>query len=211
LFCSLAIFALYGITLPILAIGRLPLASIALWWLGGFFAFTLFEYLTHRYVFHLVPHGERGQRFQYAVHGNHHQDPDVETRVMMRPSYAVVVTAVLTGLFGLLLGGKTLAFAPGFVAGYGLYLLVHYAVHAYRPPRNRLRLLWRHHHLHHYSDEAANFGVSSPLWDFVFRTYVGRKTARPTNRTGLARACADRCTPDGRNAAVAGKAPENPQ
>jgi sterol desaturase/sphingolipid hydroxylase (fatty acid hydroxylase superfamily) len=33
-----------------------------------------------------------------------------------------------------------------------------------------MKPLWRNHHLHHYKDEGKGFGVSTTLWDRVFRT-----------------------------------------
>ena len=63
--------------------------------------------------------------------------------------------------------------APGFAGGllgYLLYDLSHYAMHR-GPSRfeffNRLR---RRHMQHHYATPERWYGVSTPLWDHVFRT-----------------------------------------
>jgi sterol desaturase/sphingolipid hydroxylase (fatty acid hydroxylase superfamily) len=56
------------------------------------------------------------------------------------------------------------------VLGYAGYLFVHYIVHAYPPPKNRLKQLWINHSVHHYKDGKKAFGVSPPLWDYVFGT-----------------------------------------
>src|SRR4051812_42958104 len=52
---------------------------------GGFFFWTLFEYLLHRFVFHLKPTGWLQERFVYIMHGNHHDIPDDATRLVMPP------------------------------------------------------------------------------------------------------------------------------
>lgn len=54
--------------------------------------------------------------------------------------------------------------------GYAIYLFIHYVVHARKPPKNFLKYLWTHHSLHHYVFEDRAFGVSSPLWDIIFKT-----------------------------------------
>ncbi len=65
---------------------------------------------------------------------------------------------------------SVLAFFPGFILGYLLYASMHYAIHAWHPPFKWMKPIWRNHHLHHYKDEERGFGVSSHLWDKVFRT-----------------------------------------
>ena len=68
------------------------------------------------------------------------------------------------------MGDFVFAFLPGFLVGYASYLFVHYIVHAYAPPKNFFKALWVNHSIHHYKDNTVVFGVSSPLWDYVFRT-----------------------------------------
>ena len=34
-----------------------------------------------------------------------------------------------------------------------------------------LKFLKHYHMRHHFSDDAGRYGVSSPLWDLIFRTY----------------------------------------
>jgi sterol desaturase/sphingolipid hydroxylase (fatty acid hydroxylase superfamily) len=37
--------------------------------------------------------------------------------------------------------------------------------------KSRLAQMVKHHHiLHHFQDPAKRYGVSSPLWDYVFGT-----------------------------------------
>ena len=61
------------------------------------------------------------------------------------------------------------AFA-GFLLGYLAYDMGHYHIHHHRSD-NRLSLaLRRYHYRHHFQQSDRGFGVTSPLWDRVFRT-----------------------------------------
>jgi sterol desaturase/sphingolipid hydroxylase (fatty acid hydroxylase superfamily) len=82
---------------------------------------------------------------------------------------------IFIALFRLIFGEYGFPMVGGFLTGYATYLCVHYSVHAFRPPRNFLRKLWINHSMHHYKDQNTVFGVSSPLWDYVFRTMPSYK------------------------------------
>ena len=58
----------------------------------------------------------------------------------------------------------------GFVHGYLTYDLLHYFIHRGRLPGRIGRFLRQYHMAHHYTKPEKHFGVSSPLWDVVFRT-----------------------------------------
>ncbi|MEX2379667.1 MAG: sterol desaturase family protein, partial [Vicingaceae bacterium] len=49
------------------------------------------------------------------------------------------------------------------------------------PPKNFLKQLWIHHSIHHYQEDDKAFGVSSPLWDYVFGTMPSKKRKSPNN------------------------------
>jgi sterol desaturase/sphingolipid hydroxylase (fatty acid hydroxylase superfamily) len=73
-------------------------------------------------------------------------------------------------LFRLVLGVAANGVFAGFIHGYLAYDLLHYFIHRGRMPGRLGRFLRQHHMAHHYSKPERNFGVSSPLWDVVFRT-----------------------------------------
>lgn len=155
----------YGAT----EIGLSALSMLGLF-VAGFLFLTLLEYLAHRYVFHMEHTNKLKAKIQYTVHGVHHEYPKDKDRLAMPPILALVYVAVFFFVFRFLLGEFVFAFVPGMLMGYSTYLFVHYAVHAYQPPKNFLKVLWVHHAIHHYKDPERAYGVSSPLWDFVFRT-----------------------------------------
>src|SRR5437762_12782782 len=48
---------------------------VALTLLGGMVFWSLFEYIAHRFIFHLVSEKKSLQKFAYTLHGNHHHYP----------------------------------------------------------------------------------------------------------------------------------------
>ena len=137
---------------------------------SGLLAFTLLEYLTHKYVFHMNTDTSLRADIQYKFHGVHHEYPKDKGRLAMPPVVSIVFTAGFFFLFKLMMGDLAYGFLPGFVVGYAGYLFVHYIVHAFRPPNNVFKILWVNHGIHHYKSPDKAFGVSSPLWDYIFRT-----------------------------------------
>ena len=136
----------------------------------GLLAFTLTEYLVHRYVFHMDTYTGLRKKIQYASHGVHHEYPKDKTRLAMPPIASVTLATALLLLMRLVIGDLVFSFLPGFLMGYAGYLFVHYIIHAYQPPKNVFKILWIHHSIHHYKNNERAFGVSSPLWDYICRT-----------------------------------------
>lgn len=149
---------------------HLPLLAWVLIVLAGLLFFTWVEYMVHRYVYHMNTDSPRKSRSQYVFHGVHHDHPRDKQRLALPPWLSVIVAGAFIGVFRLLLGPLGLAFGGGFLLGYATYLAIHYAIHVYPPPKNRLAVLWRNHNLHHFASNDEAFGVSSPLWDMVYAT-----------------------------------------
>jgi sterol desaturase/sphingolipid hydroxylase (fatty acid hydroxylase superfamily) len=144
-------------------------ASIFLFFLG-WLAFTWVEYQVHRHIFHLETYSAWRKNFQYMVHGVHHEFPKDKDRLAMPPLLSITIATVLLIFLRLLLGDYVFAFLPGFLVGYAGYLLIHYVVHVYAPPKNIFKALWKNHSIHHYKNGDVLFGVSSPLWDYIYGT-----------------------------------------
>ena len=138
---------------------------------GGVLAWTLTEYVLHRFFFHWIPAGKFGARMHFVFHGVHHDYPNDTMRLVMPPALSVPLAALFYLLF-LLLFGKALAapFFAGFVSGYLFYDLSHYAIHHATLKHPFWLNLKKHHVFHHYKDGKRGFGVSSKLWDKVFNT-----------------------------------------
>ena len=136
----------------------------------GIVSFSFVEYFIHRYIFHFEAKTPQQESIKYKIHGVHHEYPRDKERLAMPPVFSICIGLVFYGLFKLLMGSLVLLFFPGFLLGYSIYVIIHYSVHRFHPPRNFLKILWTHHALHHYKNEKGYFGVSLPLWDHVFGT-----------------------------------------
>lgn len=136
----------------------------------GMFSWTLFEYLMHRFVFHHHSDNPRMQKITYTAHGVHHEFPRDKDRLFMPPAPSLIISSLMFTLFFYMMGYNAFMFFPGFMSGYLAYGSMHYAIHAMAPPFKFMKSWWRYHHLHHYKEPHMGFGVSSPLWDYVFGT-----------------------------------------
>jgi sterol desaturase/sphingolipid hydroxylase (fatty acid hydroxylase superfamily) len=144
--------------------------TIVLVFVAGMFFWTFFEYIVHRYIFHMIAESPRAQQFIYVLHGNHHHFPRDRERLFMPPVPSLIIASVIFGLLYLAMRQYAFLFFPGFILGYLIYGSMHYAIHAWNPPFKWMKPLWRNHHLHHYKDEQHGYGVSTTLWDRVFGT-----------------------------------------
>lgn len=154
-----------------LGVGRaLVIASV------GWLAFSLLEYALHRFVFHRAfPDTPEGRLEAFLVHGYHHAYPRDAERLVMPPMISVPFALLVLALWVAALGsGAGLAAFGGTVLGYVAYDETHYLLHHVRPRTRLGRWLRRHHLVHHHAVPPTRFGVSSPLWDFVFRTLGAR-------------------------------------
>ncbi|NJN27236.1 MAG: fatty acid hydroxylase [Cyclobacteriaceae bacterium] len=142
----------------------------------GILLWTLFEYLMHKHMYHMLPTNKVKGWIQYNMHGIHHEYPKDKQRLAMPPLVIIIISFAFLFTFRLLMGDLAYAFTPGFLFGYAGYLCVHYIVHAYQPPKNAFKVLWVNHGIHHYKDPDVAFGVSSPLWDYIFRTLPKKKS-----------------------------------
>lgn len=136
----------------------------------GILVFTFLEYIFHRFVYHSGEDYLAEENWQYKVHGVHHVHPTDKDLLAMPIPLAILLSSIFFGIFWLIMGVNTFFFWPGFFTGYAAYLYVHYIVHTRKPPQNALKILWSHHHLHHYVYDDKAYGVSSPLWDVIFGT-----------------------------------------
>jgi len=139
---------------------------------AGWITWTLTEYWVHRVVYHTETSWKWLIKLQFVAHGIHHQYPRDAERLAMPPVPALLGISIFFGLFYLIMGIYSVAFFPGFLIGYMLYLMLHYSQHRVKSPKYPpFAKLWKLHALHHYKyPQTKAFGVSTRLWDYVFRT-----------------------------------------
>jgi len=158
-----------------LAIIGLVAAGLVIW--------TLAEYWLHRKFFHWEPDNRFGERMHFIIHGIHHDHPNDKLRLVMPPGASIPLASLFFGLFYLVFGLPT-AFPlfAGFLIGYLTYDYTHYYLHHYVPKSDVGKQLRERHMRHHFQDHRFGFGVSSPLWDVVFRTLPRNRTTRQESR-----------------------------
>lgn len=142
----------------------------------GWLVFTLVEYAIHRFLFHFEATTEKQKKLKRSIHGVHHEYPRDKDRLVMPPLISLALALFFFLLFKWIVLEAVWYVYAGFLSGYSTYLIIHYAIHRYRPPRNFLGYLWKHHSLHHYYSDEAAFSVSFPLWDWFFGTMPERNS-----------------------------------
>lgn len=142
------------------------------WFSAGLAATPLFEYLWHAQVAH-----GRSKHVSRESHLDHHrtaytvQDPWQEMGENA-PLVGRSLAAVGLGL-GVLIGlERSVPLAAGLAAGYVLTTLYHARMHVRAPASRYEEWMWRFHWHHHVSDARTNFGLTNPVFDFLFGTAV---------------------------------------
>lgn len=149
---------------------ELTLVSISLglaFFLIGFLFWTLIEYAFHRWLLH-------GGTTLRRLHEAHHNNPE-----------ALFGTPPLVGMIQIMLciflplyfvkPAAAGAMTAGMLFGYFVYIFVHWATH-HLPISGSgyfaqvFAHARRRHMVHHYRGGAANFGVTTGLWDRLFGT-----------------------------------------
>lgn len=147
------------------------LAEFAIYFLAGLFIWTITEYFLHRFIFHYHPTSEFGKKMHFIFHGVHHDYPRDKKRLVMPPSASIPLATLFYFLFSLILHQQFLfAFFAGFLLGYLVYDMMHYAMHHHNFKNPVLKKIKQHHMLHHYQDPTKGYGVSSSLWDIILNS-----------------------------------------
>jgi len=166
-------FVAYGLYIAITGSAG-PIAGIGLY-VAGALAFTLLEYLLHRFPFHWDPGESRAGKVRlFLMHGYHHQFPNDRWRLVAPPLLSWPIAAVVALTYWLLFGTEWMwILFGGTCVGYLAYDWIHYYTHHFRSPSTRIgKTLRRAHAVHHYKLFHLNMGISSPLWDLVFGTFA---------------------------------------
>src|SRR6266852_3640980 len=144
----------------------------------GILIWTLLEYGLHRFVFHIqipVPN-PRLREIVNASHMGHHASPRDANKILVHPLYGLVVSSILYALLFAFLrdGFSTAGVVVGVWMGFLYYEAVHYRVHFSLSGSGFVARQRRTHFYHHFTNNKRCFGVTSPLWDYVFGTTLPR-------------------------------------
>ena len=166
---------IWSLLLPAIALIGWGTASVASG-LGlvavGLFAWTLFEYAMHRFPFHFISKHAILNRLVFLMHGNHHDNPNDAMRNLM-PLLVSVPIASLAWIGSLaMLGAPGTWLFLGWITGYVIYDLVHYACHQWPMKVGFGAGLKRHHMRHHYAEQSGNYAISVIFWDRMFGSEI---------------------------------------
>ncbi len=153
-----------------LALRELRLVPALMMFGAGLLLFSLIEYAFHRWLFHGPDQAmQRG-------HARHHDFPTgTDTLPFFIPPISLFL---LAGLFNEMMPFAYALLLTGAIgSGYLAYGECHGAIHRTRFRNPWVRRWSAHHHVHHHH-EGHNFGVTTPLWDLVFRTKYERSGRR---------------------------------
>lgn len=157
-----------------------PLGTLGLY-LAGWLVWTLTEYILHRWVFHMAVRKPEDRLRAFLMHGYHHEFPSDPTRLVAPPMMSWPLGLAIWTIFYYTTGSDAAwALFAGTSTGYIAYDWIHYYTHHFKPGNPVGRWLRAYHLLHHHDAVPGRYGVSTPLWDFVFGTYFPlKKAAQP--------------------------------
>ena len=173
-FCSFWIYPSLACLLLFLSLQQGTPWKQLLWLIPwGWFIWSLLEYALHRFFFHWIPHNRRFNKIVRSLHVSHHGDSRNPDKILVRPTYSLPVSALFLGGFYAVTGSLFAASAllTGIWLGFLYYELVHYRLHLSKADGGLLEYQRQGHFYHHFVDPNHCFGVTSPLWDWVFGTY----------------------------------------
>ena len=156
--------------------------TLALAFAIGALGWTLAEYLLHRFLMHAM----RGKGLASREHLTHHARRDYFAEAAQKALFSVAATIVMVPVSALLLGlPHALVLQAGFLGMYLFYEWLHRRAHTHPPRGTYGRWLRRHHFHHHFGRPLLNQGVSTPFWDYVFRTNVEPGMIRVPRRMAM--------------------------
>jgi len=149
-------------------------AVIALCLGAGLLLWTPVEYFTHRYVLHRL-----------APHYQHHDDPAVIeylfAPIWLSGGFALALWTLLAAAIG---WRHAALLESGTIAGYLFYEAIHLRIHSQAAGGALLRYWRKQHYYHHFADDTRCYGVTTPLWDLIFRTGPSRALAHASQYDG---------------------------
>ena len=98
-------------------------------------------------------------------------------RLVFPPLPGVILASIIYAPLSLCLPRPRVLLA-GALFGYLCYDMIHYYLHYGSPSLKHLYHMKRYHYQHHFAHQDLGYGISSPLWDFVFNTRIHLRKLR---------------------------------
>ena len=148
---------------------------------AGLMCSGFLEYATHRWVLHRLPRAKGFNLPGNLTHLRHHDDPQSLQRLNVQLSESVPVCVAYFLLAWTISGqwqSATYLFT-GLMAGYFFYEYLDFQAHHGTSRTRLIRYLRKYHNQHHHYDATVRYGVTSPLFDYLFGTLeLPKKTRR---------------------------------
>jgi sterol desaturase/sphingolipid hydroxylase (fatty acid hydroxylase superfamily) len=141
---------------------------------AGVLLWTFMEYVLHRIALHRIA-------YFVPMHGLHHAAPLAYVGTPTWLSVSILGAGIFAPVWWFAGLRVASGLTSGVMVGYMIYGLVHHVIHHRRnsPTSRYLNELRAWHMRHHYSPRSGNFGVTTPLWDYVFGTAIAAKASKP--------------------------------
>jgi hypothetical protein len=144
--------------------------SAIIFFAAGVCLWPALEYGLHSGLGHLFL---RGKTAFSREHLRHHAEKD-----FFAPTYKKIATAIPVFIFLVVLFSfisnfqNALALTIGFALMYSTYEFIHRRAHTHGPTGIYSRWVRRNHFSHHFQNPRKNHGVTTPFFDYIFRTHV---------------------------------------
>ncbi|WP_416827935.1 sterol desaturase family protein [Ectobacillus polymachus] len=171
------IFIMSCLFLICLGYMTLSLASIGpiIAFVIGMISYTIAEYVTHRFLFHIQP--PKNAFLLHLVkrlHYNHHSNPD-NLHLLFLPLWYTLPNITIAGVAAYFIS-SSLVITNAFIAGVIIFLLFyewkHYIAHRPIIPLSPWgRWMKKVHLWHHYKNENYWYGVTNPIYDLALGTF----------------------------------------
>ena len=175
---------LTGLNIAAIRSGEASLSRTALLVAVGLFTWGLIEYVIHRWVLHHEPSKQGFDLAGNRTHLKHHADPLSLERLNVQLGDRLPVCAVYCLATWMATGSwQAMTYLyTGLMTGYFFYEYLDYQAHHGLARSRFIRYFRKYHLLHHHYDAKVRFGVTSPLFDYIFGTYHVEQKTKPARQ-----------------------------
>lgn len=140
--------------------------------IGGMLSVSMFEYLLHRFAFHNRKIPRKVKKLVSNGHVFHHRYPQLIDNLILPLTITLPVSLILLVTFVVLFGTDYMFwFYIGEVGIYYIYEFMHFTAHHYPLNLPFFKQMREYHLSHHQSKPNSRFMITTPIWDWVFRTH----------------------------------------
>ena len=164
---------LAGLNIAAVKSGELSLPRTGAFFFLGLFIWGLYEYVVHRWVLHREPGANGLDLPGNRTHLKHHADPLSLERLNVQLSESLPVSVVYCLIAWAATGSwQSMTYLyTGLMVGYFFYEYLDFQAHHGMSRSRFVRYFRKYHLLHHHYDAKVRYGVTSPLFDYLFGTY----------------------------------------